>query len=177
MSPCDRPGCASAGTHTFTVTRPGGVPEVRHLCRRHERAAKDQLRRSIPRHVPAPSPPPPRPLVRCSRCDAVVPATEDGVSGRSPCGTCGSTQRTVFVFASDELHVHEAVDLRKTPVGATHPTMKLKSGDDFTRDHQAWGVLKRNVDRESGRYREDVTYYDGTTFVSEASLADHEKGP
>jgi hypothetical protein len=33
------------------------------------------------------------------------------------------------------------------------------------------------VDRESDRYREEVTFYDGTVFVSEASLTDHEQGP
>ncbi len=51
--------------------------------------------------------------------------------------------------------------------------VRTKTGDDYTRDLEAWGKRELMIDNEHDRYREVIDLYDGARLESNARLRDH----
>lgn len=177
MAICEWPsGCKEPATHTDTITFPeeSDQPEVWEVCRQHDRDLKLQAVRSRPKAQPNP-PTPPIFGVRCGGCKRELEEPMDlRPEQRQPCPTCGSVLRDKSVSISETIASHDSLEAEVTPGGKGRWMVKVRSGDDYTRDLAAWGKLGRTIDRASDTYHEVIELYDGTKFASVARLSDHE---
>jgi hypothetical protein len=74
---------------------------------------------------------------------------------------------------TDHATVHESLRVRLKAAGKGGWRLDARSGDDYTRDLDAWGRLDRTQDRSADLYREAIELYDGTRITSTARLRDH----
>jgi hypothetical protein len=166
--------CTNAATHMVCITFPGEPTENWRVCRAHDRELKKLAVASRVPRPPDPDPPQPAPRVQCSQCGRALqelPSTP--IDEREPCPTCGSVIRTVCVTAVETIRVHEQVRIRSKRPGKGGWLKDVKTGDDYTRDLQAWGGRTLESDSEHNQYREHITLYDGTVIESTARLSNH----
>lgn len=174
MTICEWSGCADNATHTVAISFPDRDAETWEVCRAHDRALKLQVVRSRPKAPPPPAAPSPRLEVLCGDChrpldeSAATPA-----EARQPCPACGSLRRLHRITIMETLAIHEGLQVRSKPSGKGGWMTKLKTGDDYTRDLEAWGTRLLEVDRVRNVYREVITLYEGTRLESTAKLTDH----
>jgi hypothetical protein len=71
------------------------------------------------------------------------------------------------------LGFHESLTITKHAGGRGGWMGKIKAGDDYTRDLEAWGTRSLHLDRENDTYRESIIVWDGTRITSTARLSDH----
>jgi hypothetical protein len=74
---------------------------------------------------------------------------------------------------SDRVEVHDSLRARKKVSGTGGWLVHTRSGDDYTRDLDAWGTRELTRDREQDLYREVIVLWDGTRIESTARLSDH----
>lgn len=152
----------------------GTSPESFRLCRSHDRQLKREVVRSRPKKAPE-SPDDARPnVVRCGQCGReLAEPSNASPEGRTACPDCGSTNRTIEVFVAETLQIHSSLSVRHERPGVSGFLAKLKGGDDYTRDLDAWGHRELVIDQEHDLYREVIELWDGTRIESRAALHDH----
>jgi hypothetical protein len=82
-------------------------------------------------------------------------------------------KRHVRVWLYDFGESHEGFGVRTTRPGISGWQKDTKSGDDYTRDLDAWGERTLEKDREHDLYRELIKLCDGSWLESTARLSDH----
>lgn len=173
---CDWPGCSRAATHRVKVRHKAGGTEVYRLCREHEDACKTKVRGRIGSKPVDPGPGIGVSSVKCGECGYVLDEAP-GLPGneRKACPRCGGMKRDITVMANDHVELHDRLGATLTRAGRPKRkwSLKLTSGDSYTRDHDGWGQYHRWVDRERGCYREIIEFWDGTILESSARLRDH----
>lgn len=144
------------------------------MCRAHDRTLKNQVVRSRPK-APSPAPAPPVPIeVHCGACQRVLDEpTSLPDAERQPCPQCGSLARLHKVTFVDTLTLHESLRVRSKQTGKGGWMADTRTGDDYTRDLDAWGTRTLEKDRVRNVYREAIRLYDGTSLESIARLTDH----
>lgn len=173
MTTCEWPDCAGAATHMVDVSCPEGIYETWQVCRAHDRMLKLQVVRSRPKASP-PADTPSRVEVQCGTCHrtldepASLPETE-----REPCPDCGSLTRLHKITIFERLTAHESLRIRSKRAGKGGWMTDIRTGDDYTRDLEAWGTRVLEKDRARNVYREVITLHDGTRVESRARLSDH----
>jgi hypothetical protein len=173
MTACEWENCQLPSTHTVEISFPDADEETWKVCRQHDRLLKLQAVRSRPRAAPKVE----EPLsttTQCGQCHRVLEepsglAEED----RQPCPSCGSVRRQTNLTASETGSGHEALRLRIKEAGKGGWRVDTITGDDYTRNLEAWGQLERTIDRAVDLYREVIELYDGTRITSTARLRDH----
>jgi hypothetical protein len=68
---------------------------------------------------------------------------------------------------------HASLRIRAKTAGKSGWPVDTRTGNDYTRDLEAWGRLERTRDRGKDLYREVIELYDGTRITSTARLRDH----
>jgi len=169
---CEWEGCSEAGTHTDQLTFPDIHPERWTVCREHDRELKTTFVRSR-QPLEASAGTPAITSVRCGTCKHPLEEPSDlPVEKREACVECGSTSREFHVVISETISVHSSLDLRgRHEKGGWF--VKVKAGDDYTRDLKAWGKRELTMDRERNFYCELIELYDGSRLESVALLTDH----
>jgi hypothetical protein len=175
MAQCEwsDPVCTQKGTHLVRIEFPGEAEESWTVCREHDRQLK--IRAVASRQPqPASGDRPAVVVVHCAGCDRILDeASELRVESRQPCSACGSTQRQIAVTLSETLSLRGTIQaVRRQPERGSW-LLKVRAGDDYTRDLGAWGTRELLRDKEQNRYRELITLYDGTKIESVAKLTDH----
>ena len=97
------------------------------------------------------------PKAVCSECD--TPIDEDPgtpLAQRSPCPTCGSTNRKFNVHVQDSATTHEGLSLKGRHGLTGKPFVEVKTGDDLFRKTGEWRKLDRRIDREKDEYSEKI---------------------
>lgn len=174
MVPCEWPSCADAATHTVDISFPEGVHETWQVCRAHDRVLKLQAVRSRPKAVSPPAATPPRVEVQCGACRRILDEPPSlAEHERLPCPECGSLTRLHKVMIFETAVAHESLRLRSKRSGKGGWMTDIRTGDDYTRDLDAWGTRTLERDRAGNSYREVITLYDGTCVESSAQLTDH----
>ncbi|MEU3787464.1 hypothetical protein [Streptomyces sp900129855] len=142
----------------------GEVEQIWRMCRPHERILKTASVRTVSKAEP---PAGDEPVIVCRVCDRVLTPSSHA------CPDCGSPDR--FVTSMDEGRAYECLDLRaRHEANEEHRTrIKIKAGDNYTRDLEAWGHRELVIDKEHNRYREVIELYDGSRITSTALLSDH----
>jgi uncharacterized CHY-type Zn-finger protein len=170
---CERPGCKENGTHTVEIAFPEGPRETWSVCYPHEQDLKLQAIRSR-QPKPRDARPEPQATVLCGACERVLDERSDiDAEARQPCPNCGSRGRRFEFAMSDPLTLHDSVQVRSKVAGKGGWMVDTKSGDDYTRDLEAWGKRTLTKDRARDVYLEVIELYDGTAVSSTASLRDH----
>ncbi len=166
MTVCAQEGCSSPATHTIVVALTGEVEQAWHMCRRHERKLKTASVRTRAKAGPSPTG---EPVIECARCDRGL----DLSTTTDPCPDCGSLDRNVG--DNDTITVHEDVLIRGRREDDPEDTqqLKIRSGDNYTRDLEAWGQRTMVFDKDNDLYREVIELHDGSRIVSTAKLSDH----
>lgn len=80
------------------------------------------------------------------------------------------------MHASDEVHVHERIDLKVKEGGRSKPVLELRQGDDEHRDSGVWHTIRRVIDRRGNRYEERVVRPDGVVLRDISIPLDEHKG-
>lgn len=116
--------------------------------------------------------------VECADCGSSLPGarSDDPVERGRPCPTCGSLARLVRVYATEEMHAHERVDLRVKEGGRGKPVLELRQGDDQHRGSGVWHAIRRVIDRRGDRYEERVVRPDGVIFRDISVPLDEHRG-
>ena len=170
---CEWNGCLATATHTVVVSFPGQPPETWHTCRAHDRVLKFDAVRSRPKRprqvdVPVPN------EVRCGDCGRVLEQRSDvAAHERRPCPNCGSLVRNINVHLSETLTFHDTLRARTKRSGKGGWILDTMSGDNYTRDLEAWGKRGLTMDKEKDLYHEVIELWDGTRIESSARLRDH----
>jgi hypothetical protein len=174
MSLCEWKDCGETATHSVEAAFPGEAPEPWNVCRSHDRRLKLAAVRSRPAAPPPVDAPAPA-NVACGQCGHPL-EEPPGRSEYQPalCPACGSVARHVTVSITDTVSVHESVRARTKRAGKGGWVVDTRSGDDYTKDLEAWGRRELTLDRERDVYREVIELYDGTRIVSTARLTDHQ---
>lgn len=174
MATCEWSGCADPATHTVDISFPEGTHEMWQVCRMHDRALKFQVVRSRPKATSQPDSTPPKVEIQCGEClrflDEPISLSD---AERQPCPDCGSVTRRHKISVFETLTLHESLRLRSRQVGKGGWMTDIRSGDDYTRDLEAWGTRILEKDRTRNIYREVITLHDGTVVQSQARLTDH----
>jgi hypothetical protein len=69
--------------------------------------------------------------------------------------------------------MHESVRVRSKTPGKGGWMVDTRSGDDYSRDLDAWGKRELTKDRAKDLYREVIELFEGTRIESTAQLRDH----
>jgi hypothetical protein len=173
VSKCEWLKCTEPATHTVAIAFPGAAAETWLVCRTHDRALKLQVVRS--RSKPDPKPKEPAVIqVFCGGCDEPSNQASDlPTSQRKPCPACGSLSRRIKVSISETLEFHGSLQVRSKSAGKGGWMVKVRTGDDYTRDLEVWGKRGLTADRARNIYKEVIELFDGTTLRSSAKLSDH----
>jgi hypothetical protein len=142
------------------------------VCRAHDRELKIQTVRSRP-NKPEPVAEPAHVVVRCEDCGIVLYDGDAPFVKRPECGACGSTRLSQHFQVSDRLSWHESVGVRARDA-EDHEFRRLRTGDDYTRDLEAWGTRHLDIDERADRYEEVISLWDETLIESRARLSDHQ---
>ena len=166
--------CREQATHTVVVHFPGEPEEAWRVCRQHERQLKTQAVRNRPPRPPRAEATVPN-VVRCSGCGRVIDEPSDIADElRSRCPDCGSTTRTIEVQLAVNLDIHMSIRARTKTPGRGGWMLDTRSGDNYTRDLEAWGTRGMTTDRKHDLYREVIELWDGTRIESTGRLSDHQ---
>ena len=171
---CDWEACTDPGTHNVRITFPAEPVETWTVCRAHDRVLKLQAVRSRPKKPPALDKPT-QITVLCVGCGAHLDEQHDLANElRDPCPICGSRERRVEILAFETITGHDAAVLQKEPGESKGIWMaEIKTGDNCTRDLDAWGQRSFTRDRAKDLYQEIIELWDGTRVESRARLTDH----
>jgi hypothetical protein len=173
MTACDWERCKDAATHTLRISFPDTDEEKWNACRPHDRLLKLQAVRSRPRAT-APTEKPASVTVQCGRCQRPLEESSNLLAEeRQPCPDCGSIVRRKNVVLTARLTLCESLRVRAKDAGKGDWRVDTRTGDDYTRDLNAWGRLERTMDRGADLYHEVIELYDGTRIISTARLSDH----
>ncbi len=109
--------------------------------------------------------------VKCGDCNKML---EDDTTQEDPipCPNCGSIERNVELFSSDEAHAHEKIVLKEKLDGTKKPVRETVSCDELCVTENKWVSKKRIIDRENDRYREKIEDPEtGKTYVCDEPLS------
>ncbi len=161
--PCEMGECQDEATHTVRIQFAAQPEEIWQVCRPHDSQLKTAAVRSRPKAQPPVEQPP---AFRCADCDQVL---QDSTP---PCPVCGSLDRVIST--GDRVTAHENTVVYTRRPGKGQWLAKIKAGDDYTRDLEAWGSRELIIDRERDSYREVIELYEGSRIESSARLSDHQ---
>ncbi len=165
MAVCEWSGCKGSPTHTVRIDWSDQTTEAWRVCRAHDRELKSQVVRGRPKAAPVPDP---------GACkEPLAESSALPVNQRKPCPSCGSLERMVAVSASDTVTVHDSARARSKTPGKGGWMVDTQSGDDYSRDLDAWSKRELTKDRTQDLYREVLELPDGTRIESTARLRDH----
>lgn len=171
---CELSDCLDQATHLVYIWFPDAPEEIWRVCRGHDRVLKLGFSRSRPRPEPIEEPHSP-PRVHCRQCDQPLDEAVEGVRDESvhSCPHCGSRKRHVRVSAADLAFSHESVRVRSRRPERGGWLKDVSSGDSYTRDLDAWGSRKLEIDYDNNQFRELIELYDGSRLESTAMLDNH----
>lgn len=173
MISCEWSSCNEDATHTVSIYFPDWPAETWRVCRQHDRDLKTTAVRSRPKASPREGKSPTATVV-CSDCGTTIDEeASTPADRRQPCSACGSLRRTINLLIEETVTVHSSLRLKKTRGDKGAWMVRVITGDDYTRDLDAWGHRELTLDRGQDQYGEVIELHDGTRIASSARLRDH----